>query len=390
MKVTAQKIHTVCGESLENHVIVTDDHGKILAIQPIQEHDPASVMHLQGEIVPGFINAHCHLELSHMKGLVHTGTGLLPFLQSVVKFRHFPEEVIQEAIRKNDAFMYEQGIAAVGDISNKVDTFATKSLSKMKYYTFVEFFDLLQEARAQDTWNQYFDVYQQAPHEGGHRRSCVPHAPYSMSKQLFSMLKEAGISDGTVSIHNQETAEENEFFLTGKGGFPAFYKVFDLDISAFEPTGRRSIHYALPYMDPLQKTLFVHNTTCILEDLQAAFEWSDKTYWVSCPNANLYIENSLPNYQVFLDAGARVCLGTDSLTSNWKLSILEEMKTIQKYQSYVPFETLLKWATLNGAEALGFEDELGSIAPGKKPGLILIQRDDNGVLKPGEEPKRII
>lgn len=390
MKYTANKIHTVSGDVLEQHVVITDEYGRILALEPLDQHDASSVLHLEGEIVPGFVNAHCHLELSHMKGLVHTGTSLLPFLQSVVKFRNFPEEEIQEAIKQNDAYMYAQGIAAVGDISNKADTFATKALSKMRYYTFVEFFDLLQEARADETWNQYYKVYTQAPHEHGHKRSCVPHAPYSMSKSLFSRLKEAGLSDGTVSIHNQETVEENEFFLTGKGGFPGFYGGFGLDISHFHPTGKRSIHYALEYMDPNQKTLFVHNTTCIAEDLKAAFEWSDKTYWVSCPNANLYIENRLPNYQTFLDAQAKVCLGTDSLTSNWKLSILEEMKTIQKYQSYVPFKTLLKWATLNGAEALGFEDELGSIAPGKKPGLVLIQRNQNGVLKPGEEPKRII
>jgi cytosine/adenosine deaminase-related metal-dependent hydrolase len=66
-------------------------------------------------------------------------------------------------------------------------------------------------------------------------------------------------------------------------------------------------------------------------------------------------------------------IGTDSLTSNWQLSVLEEMKTIARYQSYVDFETLLHWATLNGAEALGYETTLGSLEIGKIPGLNLIQ-----------------
>ncbi|MEL7378446.1 MAG: amidohydrolase family protein, partial [Bacteroidota bacterium] len=119
--------------------------------------------------------------------------------------------------------------------------------------------------------------------------------------------------------------------------------------------------------------LFVHNTTTTSEDIAAATSWAQNgVYWATCPNANLYIENRLPRYDIFLEADAKVCVGTDSLTSNWQLSVLEEMKTISKYQSYVPFQTLLKWATLHGAEALGFDDELGSLSVGKKPGLLAL------------------
>ena len=65
-------------------------------------------------------------------------------------------------------------------------------------------------------------------------------------------------------------------------------------------------------------------------------------------------------------------IGTDSLTSNWQLCVLEEMKTIAKYQSYVTTSQLLEWATINGARALGFDDELGSIEEGKRCGLNLL------------------
>ena len=120
-------------------------------------------------------------------------------------------------------------------------------------------------------------------------------------------------------------------------------------------------------------------------------EWNPKnTFWATCPNANLYIENQLPNYQTFLDAGATVTIGTDSLTSNWQLSVLEEMKTISKYQSYVDFETLLKWATLNGAKALGFERTLGSLKVGKTPGINLIKNlGKNWTLKSNSSVKRL-
>ena len=83
-------------------------------------------------------------------------------------------------------------------------------------------------------------------------------------------------------------------------------------------------------------------------------------------------------------------IGTDSLTSNWQLSVLDEMKTIARFQSYIPFEVLLRWATLNGAEALGFDKELGSIEVGKKPGLNLLNLDQNVKLAAGTQVKRII
>lgn len=84
-----------------------------------QDHDPSSVKYLKGMIVPGFVNTHCHLELSHMKGQVDTGTKLLPFLQSVVTFRDIDQDVILHAIKDGDEEMYKNGIVAVGDISNK-------------------------------------------------------------------------------------------------------------------------------------------------------------------------------------------------------------------------------------------------------------------------------
>ncbi|MEK7256073.1 MAG: amidohydrolase family protein, partial [Bacteroidota bacterium] len=157
----------------------------------------------------------------------------------------------------------------------------------------------------------------------------------------------------------------------------------------FQPTARRSIYYALENLDPNCRTLFVHNTLTPPEDIQAAHTWSPNCFWATCPNANLYIENNLPNYRHFLDNQAKVCIGTDSLTSNWQLSILEEMKTIARFQSYVPFETILRWATLNGAEALGFEADMGSIEVGKTPGLNLLNLGKDLKLEAGTKVKRL-
>lgn len=391
-KITADIVYPIAQAPIRQGVVVLDENSEeILAVERREQHDPASLEKHAGALVPGFINAHCHLELSHMKGKVDTGTGLLPFLQSVVKFRDIPQEEILAAIAAADEEMQREGIVAVGDISNKADTAATKAQSPIRYYTFVEMFDFMQNAMADSTFLQYREVYEaQSGTEHGNAKSYVPHAPYTVSDQLFQRVVEENPEDCTVSIHNQETAAENELFISGKGGFRDFYRDFNIPLDHFRPSGKTSIHHALPRMNPRCRTLLVHNTMSGPDDIQAAHDWSRHAYWVTCPNANLYIENRLPHYRYFLDAGAKVAIGTDSLTSNWQLSVLEELKTIRRYQSYVPLEELFRWATLNGAEALGFADELGSLEPGKKPGLNVVSLSANGDLDQDSRVKKLV
>lgn len=372
-KITADYIYPISTQPLQNQVIICDDNGKILAIDSAEEHDAASVEHHEGVLVPGFINTHCHLELSHMIGKVDTGTKLIPFITNVVQFRDASQEVIADAIARADQEMYDGGIVAVGDISNNLDTAAQKEKSPIRYYTFVEMFDFLQDAGADKCLADGLPVYEGQAQGNGNARTAVPHAPYSVSKKLFQNINGLNQGQGTVSIHNQETPPENELFLSKSGDFLNFYGGFNIPLDDFQATGQTAIHYALAHMDPRCRNLFVHNTLTTPEDIAAAHAWGQNgIYWATCANANLYIENRLPNYQYFLDADAKMTIGTDSLTSNWQLSILNELQTISKYQSYVPFATLLRWATLNGAEALQFDDELGSLEVGKRPGLNLL------------------
>jgi len=374
-KVSADIIISGDGHEWADHYILLN--GSIIeGIYPNTSED--NIEKFAGVICPGFINAHCHLELSHLSGVIDTGTGLIDFIKAVVTLREFPEEQVMEAIKRADEQMRDNGIVAVGDISNKLDTFAVKESSPINYYTFVEMFDFLQEDQAQSNFDQYHEVYQRQSRAGHNRVSCVPHAPYSVSKALFSLINETNSDDAVVSIHNQELKAENELFQSKSGGFIGFYKDFGIPLHQFSKTGMRSIYYAMAHMNPTNPTLMVHNTQTHEEDMHRAKQWSNQVYWVTCPNANLYIENKLPTYQNFISAGAKMCIGTDSLSSNWQLSILEEIKTIKRYQSYVPDRELLKWATYNGAQALKYDDRLGSIAPGKSPGINLIDVDVSG------------
>lgn len=391
-KISADYICPVSSAPIKEGVVVIDDNGAIVKIAKRSDFDVNELEIHEGVIVPGFVNTHCHLELSHMKGKVDTGTGLIPFITGVVTQRGASKEVISAAIAAAEQEMIDGGIVAVGDISNVVDTFSQKAQGNLRYYTFVEFFDFLQDQNAQIEFDKYKTVFDRLETPNGSQKTCVPHAPYSVSKTLFELVNAANLSpeNMTISIHNEETPPENELFLSKSGGFIDFYGSFGVVLDKFEATGKTSIHYAIEHMNPNHRTLFVHNTLTTAEDIAAANAWSDKVYWATCANANLYIENRLPNYKLFIDANAKMTIGTDSLTSNWQLSVLEEMKTIARFQSYVSFEMLLQWATLNGAEALGFEADLGSIEVGKTPGLNLLNLDEAFSLNAGTQVKKLV
>ena len=390
-KITADWLFPISSEPIEKGVLMVDEKGKILKIDHRENHDLASLEHHKGVLVPGFINTHCHLELSHMKGKVATGTTLIPFITGVVTQRGAAAEIIADAIEKAEKEMLEGGIVAVGDISNVLDTFAQKEKGNLRYYTFVEMFDFLQDQNAEAEFEKYKAVYDALPLTYGSRKSVVPHAPYSVSRNLFKKINDFNPKTNlTISIHNQETQAEQDLFLHGKSDFYDFYGNFGISLDAFKPSGKTAIHYALENLDPSVKTLFVHNTLTSKADIGAALMWSENVFWATCPNANLYIENRLPNYRYFIEDNARMTIGTDSLTSNWQLSILEEMKTIQRFQSYVPFETLIRWATLNGAQALGFDGTLGSFDIGKTPGINLLDLENDFLLRGSTSVTKVI
>ncbi len=391
-RITADYVFTADTPPLQDGVVVLNDDGLVLAIEHKSDFDPAELEEYNGFLVPGFVNSHCHLELSHMQNVMPPGTGLIPFIKGVLGKRDSTKEEILNAIEKREQEMMEAGIVAVGDIANVSDTFAQKAKSNLAYYTFVELFDLLNPAEAQKSFDQGKQLYDELQ-EKGLKAAMAPHAPYSVSPELFKLVDAFNAeTTGLTSIHNQETPEENEFMAKKEGAFNAFYDEMGIDISTFTPTGERAINTAIRYLEQTPNAIFVHNTMTEEEDIRQTRKGGPQIYWCSCPNANLYIENRLPDYQAFMNNNCTMILGTDSIASNWQLSILEEMKAIQHYHPELSTDQLVKWGTLNGAEALGFDESLGSISPGKTPAVNLIENVDVETIKLSETAtvKRLI
>ncbi len=372
--ITADKVCTMSDNSKTDIVIAVDSQGLIVDMIPLEEIESSKVKKYRGALIPGFINTHCHLELSHLRGVIPSGTGLLDFITQVVTKRDFPDEVIKASIEKADLEMYRNGIQAVGDICNKSDTASVKSKSPMAYYSFVEVFDFYQPGITQSAFDEGKSTFGHQSDDGRNKKSIVPHAPYSVSADLLNRVVNFNQgSDHTISIHNQETPDENEMFINGTGGIFKTFENLGVALDGFKPTRSTAIHFAIEHFNPSQRNLFVHNTETSVEDVSSAHQWSDHVYWATCANANLYIENRLPDYKIFIDQDSKMTIGTDSLSSNWQLSILEELKTIKKYNSFIPTDLLLRWATINGAMALGYVKSLGSLEVGKSPGIILLE-----------------
>ena len=201
----------------------------------------------------------------------------------------------------------------------------------------------------------------------------MPHAPYSVSASLFNLLNDAS-ANKTISIHNQECAAENELYINKNGGFLKLYNNFGIDINSFSPTGKRSLESWLPYFSKQQKLILVHNTFTKKEDVLFAAndKGNNNLFYCLCPNANLYIEDTLPDVEMMLQNGCNLVLGTDSYASNDQLNMYEEVKTICKNFSTISEQTVLQWATVNGARALGIDEFAGSFEVGKKPGVVLL------------------
>ncbi|MGN6533174.1 MAG: amidohydrolase family protein [Ginsengibacter sp.] len=373
----------------DEHVLVTDTDGKIIAIVDIKDAGE-EIGTFNGILSPGFVNAHCHLELSHLKNKIPPKTGLVDFVFKVVSERHFPEEEIFESIEKAEEEMLQNGIVAVGDICNNALTLSQKIKRNLSYYNFIETSGWLPEiasARIERAKN----IFQDFENEGL-KASIVPHAPYSVSENLWKEMTPF-FQEKTVSIHNQETAEEDLFFKEAKGEFVRMFDKMKIDNSFFKPKQTGSVESYFPNLSVAKSVILVHNTFTKQADLDFINQHKNEDQSISfclCPNANLYIENTLPPADLFVKNNCNIVLGTDSLASNYQLNILEEMKTIIKSFPEIKTETLLKWATMNGAKALQLENHFGSFEKGKKPGVVLIENVKGEKIISESKIKRLI
>lgn len=375
---SADVIFPVNGSPVPAGILVVEDDGGIIGIiDPAIEPVPSGpVETYKGFLCPGFINAHCHLELSWSKGLIPEGNGLDAFVRELEILRKTisPEQEML-AMENAVAAMLGSGVVAVGDIANASLSASVKERSNLRFHTFCEVF-ASDPARAALAFAKISEVYTAfSALSCNSSASITPHATYSVSEALMGLITGSQAEGALISIHHQESPDENMFFLEGSGPIARRRQLFNPGLPTFNPTGKRPLEAISTNLRKDQKLLLVHNTFASAEDVNFAMGNFPLLSWCLCPNANLYIEKSLPPVGLFREKGCNLLLGTDSLASNHTLSILEELKTLSWHFPEVPLCEMLSWATKNGAEYFGF-GKMGSFEQGKKPGVVWIKNVD--------------
>ncbi|MFM2134995.1 MAG: hypothetical protein RL021_395 [Bacteroidota bacterium] len=377
----ADRVYPVSSGFIPDGLLAVEDDGTIReVIDPALQADTALQLRgsgkievLKGWLIPGFINAHCHLELSWMKGRIPPGNGLPDFIGNLVRLEAPSAEEVLQAMFDAEAEMQRNGIVGVGDISNTPVSVDVKKRGILRYHTFVETFDLRPE-RAEEKYRDAValsDLFL----ADGLRASVVPHSPYTVSGELMRRINAGAAADSAlVSVHHQETGSEDLLFRSGSGELADF--LLKAGAVCASPDGRSSFENLSGLLKDCQRILLVHNTYTGTDDYQRAAQAAGVYWWCLCPNANRYIENRLPSLPMFFAAGDRVLFGTDSLASNDSLSVLEEMKTVAAAYPEIPFGKLLSAATINAARFFSWDDSLGSFEQGKRPGVNLLSNID--------------
>jgi cytosine/adenosine deaminase-related metal-dependent hydrolase len=310
-------------------------------------------------------------------------TGLVGFIKQLQQIRNQSTEEIEYATILWQQKMYDAGIVAVGDICNGSNSLKAKHNQILHYHNFIELFSF-NPTKANESL-QYglalFNQFNQLAIEKTKFTSSInPHAPYSTSLELIKLIADFhGNKHLPLFIHNQECEAELIMYQNATGDFIDMLHSFGVETTHWKKQPKGSMIAVANLLNANTKMLWVHNTYSIAQDITPVIQLIPNSYFCLCPNANLYIENKLPDFNLFLNLKDNVCLGTDSLASNHQLSIVAEMQTIQQ-NTTIEFDTLLKWATLNGAKALGFDAQLGSIQKGKKPGLNLLDFKNSALI----------
>ena len=376
-KISAPYIYTA-KKVLKNGIIKLDDNGLILDIIDTggKLTEEESLEYFSGVIVPGFINAHCHIELSHMKGMISNETvkGLPGFIDEIISKRNFPDN-LQDEIYKADKEMQIGGVVAIGDISNTDDSFKVKKNSNIYYHTFIETFTISNK-KSEEAFNNATKNKKKLNSLNLHS-TIVPHASYTVPDALYEQIKNFETKKiKVISIHNQETPGEDLVIKNKKGALAEVLINKGFDFNDFSFPGNNSLECNLLRQNKNDNILLIHNTFSNESNIDYAENFSDNIYWVFCPLSNLYIEKTLPNLPLFFNKNVKTCIGTDSYASNTELSILSELKAITKHYPQISFEKLIESACLNGANALKISTKFGSIEVGKSPGVNLISNFD--------------
>ena len=391
-RIAAEFVYTLDSDQpIRNGYVEYDtENGTVLSVGQCEAGEQVQ----SGAIVPGFVNCHCHIELSHLYKKFRKGTGMAGFIDQINELRDWAgDEVKAQLVKEWMDKMWADGVSAMADISNDDSSFKVKKAHDMYTRTFLEVFG--SEPEMCDGVMADVTALKHTADEVGIDAAPTPHSCYTMSPQLLSASAAAGLESGWLSYHSQESQEEEDLLLTGTG---AMYENRKRSGMSTPPvTGESSLKYFLTRLAAAtqppydQHILLVHNVCLQQGDIDAARAVMNNVYWAICPLSNIFIHNALPPVELMRKNNLNITVGTDSLSSNDDLDMVKELFCIHDNFKQVPMSEILTWACLNGAKFLKKDAQLGSLTPGKRPGIVLVENvDADGCFTAESRSRRVI
>jgi len=334
--------------------------------------DPGNVA-----ILPGLVNAHAHLDFSELDApLGERGIGFVDWIQLVLDHRRRTTTSMRQVVALGLEESVRCGVTALGDITQPdrppVD-------SPLEVTSFLELKALSADRVAGE-------MERARSHVKRDLAGLSPHAPFTVHPELLTAVVELSAAKRIpVAMHLAESSEELEFLRDGGGPFRAFLEGLGYGASG----GTLVAHFARP-MDYLRRLSTAHRALVVhgnyLDDEEIAFLGANASRMsvVYCPRSHDWFAHAEYPLRKMLAAGATVAMGTDGRCSTPDLGLLEEMRFIARRHPGVRLDAILRMGTLYGARALGREEEIGSLSPGKRADLAIVALPERDATDPHE------
>ena len=355
---------------------VTLDRGRIVSIGPVPSNtSTASKDYIDlgsAVVLPGLVNAHTHLELSFLEGRIAPTESMPEWVDEVLSSKLGTDIEKSNAIESSIVELRRHGTALVGDISNTLETvepLKRAPLSAVVFHELLGFNSSDPDAQARSA----VEATDLSSDVEGVRVSVAAHAPYSVSPALFEALRHELSSKcpmAPITVHLAESAEELVFLDDGGGPWRQLLERRGAWNPSWEPPQCSPGEFLkrVGWHDP--SVIVVHGVHLSVEDLLGLSEIG--VTLVTCPRSNVWTGAGPPPIKRFIESGVSLAVGTDSLASAPDLNLFAELARLREISPEVPASSLLMSATIGGARALRWEDEFGTIEPGKSADLIAV------------------
>ena len=370
MILRARIVVTMDGAPVENGAVAISgeqiiDTGRFA---DVKAHNTGEIVDLgEQALLPGLINAHCHLDYTCLRGKIAARKSFTDWIRAInAEKAGLADQDYLASIQSGFAEVKKFGTTTIANLT-AFPALIPDIQADIRTFWFVEMIDVRQPKRAREIVDDAIESLRSVQHRGG----LAPHSPYTASENLYRYAEEIARRENfLLTTHLAESAEEMRMFFEGDGPLRNFLADIGRDMS--DLNGGTSIQHLAEFCSLNERWLLVHLNELSDDDLDLLSAPSGKPHIVHCPRSHKYFGHSRFPLQKFREHGFNICLGTDSLASNSDLSLFAEMRALHESEPALSPEEIFKMVTVNSARALHLADEVGQIRPGFFADLIAI------------------